>query len=184
MRLFVGVDLPGDVKNALSALMERLRAEAPDAKWVPRDNLHLTMSFLGEVDEARAPEIVDALTEAAAGEPGPIDTALEGAGAFPSPRRARVLWVGLRDPDGRLAALARTVAAGLEPLGFPTEKRPWTSHLTIARFRTPTDATSMGGAHVEPMAFTVPAITLFRSRLARPAPTYEPLAARPLGGAG
>jgi 2'-5' RNA ligase len=181
MRLFAGVDLPGEVKDVLSTLVERLRPDAPDAKWVPRDNLHLTMSFLGEVDEARAPEIVDALTEAAANEPGPIDTALEGTGAFPSVRRARVLWVGLEDPDGRLAALARAVAAGLEPLGFPRETRPWTPHLTIARFRAPADATSMAGARVEHMTFAVPAITLFRSRLARPSPKYEPLAARPIG---
>jgi len=181
MRLFVGVDLPGDVKDALSALVERLRAEARDAKWVPRDNLHLTMSFLGEVDEGQAPGIVDALAEAAANEPGAIDTALQGAGAFPSPKRARVLWVGLKDPDGRLGALARAVASGLEPLGFPAEKRPWTPHVTIARFRAPGDATLMVGAHVETKAFTVAAITLFRSRLARPAPKYEPLAAPTIG---
>jgi RNA 2',3'-cyclic 3'-phosphodiesterase len=181
MRLFVGVDLPGGVKDALWALTERLREHAPDAKWVPRENLHLTMSFLGEVDESRVPPILDALTEAGAPQPGPISTVLKGAGAFPSPRRARVMWAGLTDEDGRLASLAAALASALEPLGFPKEKRTWTPHLTIARFRAPADATPMLGTEAEPIAFAVPALTLFRSRLARPAPLYEVVAMRGIG---
>lgn len=181
MRLFVGVDLPGEVKDALAALIERLREHAPDAKWVPRDNLHLTMSFLGEVEERRVPLILDALTDAGAGQPGWIETALHGSGAFPSPRRARVLWAGLDDADGRLASLADAVASTLEPIGFARERRAWTPHLTIARFRTPGDATAMAETPVDPIAFTVRAITLFRSRLGRPAPRYEIVATRGLG---
>jgi RNA 2',3'-cyclic 3'-phosphodiesterase len=182
MRLFVGVDLPGQVKDVLSSVVERLRPEAPAAKWVPRDNLHLTMSFLGEIDESRVPGILDALAEAAGNEPGPIDTVLEGSGAFPSPRRARVLWVGLGDPHGRLASLAGAVASQLEPLGFPQEKRPWTPHLTIARFRQPMNTSTMSGARIEPVAFIVSAVTLFRSRLARPSPRYEVVATKGFGG--
>jgi 2'-5' RNA ligase len=181
MRLFVGVDLPGEVKDALSAVVERLRPEAPAAKWVPRDNLHLTMSFLGEVDPSRVPGILEALADAAANEVGPIDTVLEGAGAFPSARRARVVWVGLGDPRGSLGALAGAVASALEPLGFPKEKRPWAPHLTIARFRQPAAATSMAGVIIEPLTFKIPEITLFRSRLARPAPRYEIVATRRIG---
>ena len=175
MRLFVGVDLPGEVKDELAGLITTLRSKASDEKWIPRDNLHLTVSFLGEVNEERVPAIVEALTGARANERGPIPTALGGTGAFPSPRRARVLWVSLDDPAGRLAALANRVQDSLEPAGFPKEKRAWTPHLTLARFRTPGDASALKTARPEPRAFEVEEITLFRSRLGRPAPAYEPL---------
>jgi len=182
MRLFVGVDLPGEVKDSLAVLIEGLRVRAPGAKWVPRDNLHLTLAFLGEVSEERLPPIRDALREAASQIPGPIETSLSDAGAFPSPRRARVLWIGLHDPHGVLGALAERVGSVLEPLGFERERRAWTPHLTLARFRVPSDATGLLGDPLEPSFFTVPDATLFRSRLARPAPTYEPLERFPIGG--
>jgi 2'-5' RNA ligase len=80
-----------------------------------------------------------------------------------------------------LASLARSVASALDPLGFSPEKRSWTPHMTVARFRTPTDATGMASAEIDPLVFSVPAVTVFRSRLARPAPRYEILATRGLG---
>lgn len=175
MRLFAGIDMPPPVKDAMAALIEKLRPRAPDAKWVPRDNLHVTLSFLGEVPEDRLGEIGGALTEAAKAVAGPIPTAVQGSGAFPSPRRARVLWVGLEDGVGRLVKLADEVATSLEPLGFPHEKRDWTAHLTLARFRTPASVAQLLDEPVPTLPFEVPEVTLFRSRLARPAPTYEAL---------
>lgn len=182
MRAFVGVDLPGDAKDVLAAFIDRLRAAAPEAKWVPRDNLHLTLAFLGEVGEERAAEIGDALRVAASGLPGPIPTQVHGAGAFPSARRARVVWAGLLDGEGRLAALAHRMRATLEPIGFPPESRSWKPHLTLARFRTPGDASTLVTASPEEVSFIVSDVTLFRSRLARPAPTYEPMGRFPIGG--
>ncbi len=179
MRLFVGIDMPAAVKDQMAALIEHLRPGAPDAKWVPRDNLHVTLSFLGEVREEG--EIGAAVASAAASVQGPIPTALDESGAFPSPRRARVLWVGLEDGEGRLVALANAVAAALEPLGFPREKRAWTAHLTLARFRLPGNVTAMLEEPIPGLPFEVREATLFRSKLARPAPTYEPLQSLPLG---
>jgi len=181
VRLFVGVELPENVKDALWDLQERNRAAAPDAKWVPRDNLHLTMSFLGEVDEARVDPIREALHEAAAPGPDVIPTALRSAGAFPNPRRARVVWVGLDDDNGHLAALAGSVAAGLEQVGFAREERPWSAHLTVARLRVARDVGDLLGTVVRVVAFDVDVLTLFRSRLGRPAPIYDPVARIALG---
>lgn len=183
MRLFVGVALPGGVKDSLARFIEDARGVVPDAKWVPRDNLHVTVAFLGEVDDARVPRILDALAVSAADLKGPIETAVRGSGAFPSPRRARVLWAGLDDPEQRLAGLADAVSTTLEPLGFPKETRAWSAHVTVARFRAPRDASSMLAAAPEPVGFVVPSVTLFRSRLARPAPRYEIVGERELGGA-
>ncbi len=181
MRLFVGIDMPAAIKDATAALIERIRPWASDAKWVPRDNLHVTLSFLGEVKEERLPELESALTKAAASVPGPIPTAPQGSGAFPSARRARVLWVGLEDEGGKLAGLAAAVTAALEPLGFLPEKRAWAAHLTLARFRVPGDARALLEEPVPGDAFEVAETTLFRSKLARPAPAYEPLRRFPLG---
>jgi 2'-5' RNA ligase len=180
MRLFVGLALPDEIKDELAALIERMRAAAPDAKWVPRDNLHLTFSFLGEVGEERVPAIADALRGAAASVRGPIPTRLHGTGAFPSPRRARVVWVGLDDGEGRIGKLAEAVATAVEPLGYPKEKRPWTAHLTLARLRVPGNVSELLGETVAESSFNVSEVTLYRSRLARPAPHYEPLQRFPL----
>ena len=181
MRLFVAVALPAAARGELHRVAEGLRAAVPHAKWVPPDNIHLTLVFLGEVAEERVGVIASAIARVAA-RTGRIPTALGGLGAFPSARRARVLWAGLRDDTGELGRLAEDTADALEPLGFTPESRPWTAHLTLARFRTPEDARHLTGAAVEPVAFTVDAITLYRSRLARPAPRYEPVAQVAFGG--
>lgn len=181
MRLFVGIDMPAVIKDEMAELVERLRPGSPDAKWVPRDNLHVTLSFLGEVREERVGAVESAIGEAALSQQGPIPTALDGSGAFPSPRRARVLWVGLDDRAGRLVALADAVATSLEPLGFPPEKRAWTAHLTLARLRVPGNVSALLDEAVPSPPFEVHEVTLFRSHLARPAPRYEPLLRIPLG---
>ena len=181
MRLFVAVDLPATAKDELGGAIERLRPSMPDAKWVPRDNIHLTLSFLGEVAEGRVEAILEALTGAVS----PLrrfEAALAGSGAFPTRRRARVLWVGLESDQDQLPALASAVAEGLEPLGFPREARAWTAHLTLARLRTPGDVSGLLPIPIGAVRFDVADVTVFRSKLARPAPRYEPVARVPIGG--
>ena len=93
-----------------------------------------------------------------------------------------MLWAGLDDPLGALVEIARGVAAALEPLGFDPERRAWTPHLTLARFRVPANAASLVDEAVVPRrAFVVEDLVLFRSRLARPAPVYELLDRFPFG---
>jgi len=182
MRLFVAIALPDAVKVSLGDVIGRLRPSAPDEKWVPTQNLHVTISFLGEVQDERVASIGETVGEAVATLP-PVPTGTAVAGAFPSARRARVLWAGLADDVGRLTDAARAVIGALEPIGFPPEKRPWAPHVTLARFRAPRDAAGLiAAASIPAETFTVEAVTLFRSRLARPSPVYEPLAEFPLAG--
>lgn len=180
MRLFVAIDLSEAVKDELSRVIEALRPGAPEAKWVPRDNLHLTLAFLGEVGEQRLRAVSTAVGSVAGGVAA-FESRLEEVGTFPSPRRARVVWVGLADAGGGLAGLADACAEALEPLGFPPERRAFTPHLTLARFRRPADASRLPEVGIDPAPFAVEALTLFRSHLARPAPRYEALAEFPLG---
>jgi RNA 2',3'-cyclic 3'-phosphodiesterase len=174
MRLFVAVDLPATVKDELDRVVGTLRPSIPAAKWVPRDNIHLTLSFLGEVAEERVEPIVEALRGAVASVPR-FAARLAGSGAFPTPRRARVLWAGLESDHDELPTLAAAVAEALEPMGFPREKRAWTAHLTLARFREPGSVDHLLPLALEATPIAVEEVTLFRSRLARPSPRYEPV---------
>ena len=174
MRLFVAVDMPPEIKDAVARVIEELRPAVPGARWVPRDNLHLTLAFLGEtplVDE------VSLAVTAAAKRVAPFETGLAGAGTFPSVRRARVVWLGLAGEES-FAAAASAVWGELAPLGFEPEKRSFSAHLTVARLRPP--ATFEAHTAVPALAFEVGALTLFRSRLGRPAPVYEPVLVAPL----
>jgi 2'-5' RNA ligase len=84
-----------------------------------------------------------------------------------------VLWVALSDDGRSLRQVAEATADALEPLGFAREARPWTAHVTLARFRTPGDVSALLGAEVSPLAFDLSGLVIYRSRLARPAPRYE-----------
>jgi 2'-5' RNA ligase len=176
VRLFVAVDLPHGVKDVVAEVIEELRPSAPQAKWVPRDNLHVTLAFLGETPLY---EEVSSAVSSAAGTMAPFSSGLEGLGTFPSPRRARVVWLGLGG-EAFYAAAADATWVRLAPLGFEAEKRPFSAHLTIARLRVPAPFDAQ--ADVPALAFDVEALTLFRSRLARPAPVYEPQLVAPLSG--
>jgi len=153
-----------------------MRPDDAGARWVPRQNLHVTLFFLGRVDDPRVAEVSGAIGSAVG---GLVDfpLQLEGLGAFPNPRRARVLWAGLADPAGGLRALAGAVADALEPLGFAREERAFRGHVTLARLDRP--APVRLDASVAPMRFTADRVILFESRLSRPAPAYAPVATFP-----
>lgn len=171
------MDLPPSVKDAAAAIEDAWQKVAPaSARWVPRDNLHVTMKFLGPVADERTHEIAGAVAGAV---DGMVDFSvrLGETGAFPSVRRARVLWVGLEDPAGGLGMLAAAVEEAMAPLGFEPENRPFTAHLTVARLKVPRAVSLVAGAPGEP--FLVDRLTLFQSVLRRPAPRYEALATFP-----
>lgn len=99
-------------------------------------NLHVTLKFLGAVEEPRMPDVERALGEAAAGVTA-FDLTLRGLGAFPSVARPRVIWAGATEGAPALAGVAASVERALSPLGFPTEARPFSAHVTLGRVRTP-----------------------------------------------
>jgi 2'-5' RNA ligase len=181
VRLFVAVDLPADVRGELVRAVAPLRADFPKARWVPPENWHVTVKFLGST-YPRLVSRVERATEEVAGRFSAFETHLEGVGSFPNERRARVLWAGLEDPGGELAAVAEALDEALES-DFPPEKRGFTAHLTVARFDPLVPLGDMLSTIEVPSArFVVDHLTLFRSHLRRPAPLYEPLLVAPLGG--
>ena len=129
MRLFVGLDLPGDVIGSLEELLNRLR---PSAKinWSAPANLHITTKFIGEWPEERLGELKAALAETR----GPaLPVRLHHVGFFPNPHSPRVFWCGIEAPG--LEPLAAATDRATTALGIPAENRPFSPHLTLARIK-------------------------------------------------
>lgn len=133
MRLFLAINFPPDLRDALFQAAAPLRAAAPDIRWTPADRIHLTVKFLGE----QPPEIEDRLRpvmDAVAAEHRPVRLVLASVGAFPGFRRARVVWIGVQ-ANPELESLYRDVDAACVRLGLPRELRVFRPHVTIGRVR-------------------------------------------------
>jgi len=188
MRCFVAVDLSDAVRGALGDVQRRMREEADgaDVRWVAMANAHLTLKFLGQVDETRRDELVLALGRAVAGCP-PIGLEARGMGAFPSVRRARVVWAAITTGAAELVCLAASVDAAFAPLGFPAEQRPFTAHITLGRVRSPRGLARLGEAierarDADVGRWSVDRVVLYRSHLRPRGAVYEALAHLALAG--
>jgi RNA 2',3'-cyclic 3'-phosphodiesterase len=138
IRVFIAIDIPGNVRAAIEETQARLKRAPVGAKisWTKIDNLHLTLQFLGYIEETLVDKIKAGL-QSVTGEHQPFDLPVYGAGAFPSENRARVIWVGCDDAGGQLKALAGSVQATMQPLGFEPERREFSAHLTLGRIKIP-----------------------------------------------
>jgi len=174
-----------------AACADRLRARLEHAgaargiRWVPQGNMHLTVWFLGEVSDARAGAVLEALQPPMAVPPFELQVA--GFGAFPPSGPPRVLWMGVRRGLQALARLHEEVGARLQPWGFPPEARAYSAHLTIARIKEPPHGAARAAlrhaARLEAgdagMCW-IDHLTVFRSRTAPAGAAYEPLLRVPL----
>ncbi|WP_017572462.1 RNA 2',3'-cyclic phosphodiesterase [Nocardiopsis halotolerans] len=146
MRLFVALDPPADVADTLRGAVDRGRAHTPDLRWAPPSEWHLTLVFLGEVDEERVPVLTDALGREAHAH-RPLRLAAHGWGTFPRDRRrASVLWAGLDGDTAALGALADGMRAAAAGTGVPVEHRPYVPHITVARSRPARDLSATAHA--------------------------------------
>ncbi|GEL70458.1 RNA 2',3'-cyclic phosphodiesterase [Myxococcus virescens] len=136
MRLFTAVTLGPAIEARTTEELHRLRPLAPQARWVKLEGLHLTLVFLGDVDDARLPAIHDALTPIGARH-SPFVLSVAGGGAFGAPAHPRVLWADVCGATDALKALQADTARVLQPLGFEPEHREYTAHLTLARAKHP-----------------------------------------------
>ncbi|HEY7375441.1 MAG TPA: RNA 2',3'-cyclic phosphodiesterase [Polyangia bacterium] len=133
VRSFVAVPLPAQIQASVFAAARELARALPDIKWSRKvENLHITVKFLGPVAEERLAEIGAALAEALGSLPR-FTIELRGMGAFPSPRKASVVWAGVEDAAHGLSAVADVVEGVGERFGFARERRPFTGHVTVGR---------------------------------------------------
>jgi RNA 2',3'-cyclic 3'-phosphodiesterase len=167
-RLFIAIELPSNLRRALTDHIDLVRAAVPEAKasWACEENLHLTMKFLGDTEPARVEGISQAI-QRSANAVRPFAMNIEGGGAFPPSGQPRVLWIGVEDPSGQLASLHRRLEDECEKVGFAREQRPFRPHLTIARIRNPKGARHLFQVHKEMSfdgeTFAVSHLALIRS---------------------
>jgi 2'-5' RNA ligase len=133
MRLFIALDLPAEVRQALDGLIARLRRQCREARWARTEGMHLTLKFIGWLDPADANKF-DTLRAALAAVRS--DMPFRGVGFFPNARRPRVAWCGV-EASPNLAQIVADIESALEPLGIPRENREFVPHLTLARFNSP-----------------------------------------------
>lgn len=184
-RTFLALELPDAVRSTLRRRIERLARIIPEVRWADPAGLHVTLAFLGELEDIE----LEAATQAAATVAGlhaPFSLRLAGLGTFGSARSPRVIWVGLAGEKARLLALQAAVVDDLAACGFPREDRPFSPHLTLARIKKPlTDdalATLARVQHEPPpdASWRADAISVMKSELLRPAARYTALSRWPL----
>jgi 2'-5' RNA ligase len=135
-RLFTGIPLSAEVRQRLAEAEKELTQVSPNTSWVGAEKLHITMRFLGEVSEALIPQIEEAINQTTQVHHSfPLEVC--GLGAFPNPKRARVLWAGLTTGKTEAQALFNTLEKELEKAGFARETRPFSAHITLGRVRIP-----------------------------------------------
>ncbi|MEE8524060.1 MAG: RNA 2',3'-cyclic phosphodiesterase [Thermoanaerobaculia bacterium] len=192
MRLFLAIEIPGEVQRLLADGHASLRAELPKARWVRSELMHLTLVFLGDTD----PDLVETLAReltAAVADHAPMQLTVTQAGAFPPRGHARVLWAGL-EADGDLEGLQTAVAGAAErTLGELTDgkqKQRFHAHVTLARCRPPWPRWAVEklvaalARDRPPDPFPVTEVALIESALRPEGPRYRTVGAYPLGGAG
>lgn len=133
VRSFVAVPLPEKIQADIFAAAQELARRLPDVKWSRKvENLHITVKFLGQIDETKMAALAEDLARAVA----PLSRfqlELRGMGAFPSPRKANVVWAGVEDVSRGLSAVADAVEGVGERFGFPREQRAFSGHVTVGR---------------------------------------------------
>jgi RNA 2',3'-cyclic 3'-phosphodiesterase len=183
IRAFVAVKLDSPLVRKLCELAAELKADLPGVRWVPPENLHLTLKFLGAVNEERIEGIAKGLAEALRDFPR-FSIHAKGLGVFPDLRRARVLWVGLQGAS--LGELAAQIETALESAGFARETRAFAPHLTIGRWRQYDGSPVKLRQELERSkerefgSSPVEEIILFQSVLRRQGAVYHPLKLFPL----
>jgi len=185
MRTFIAIDFDEAVRRQLGAIQMRLKPKCPKVKWVDPRQIHLTLKFLGEIAEGQVAAVGEALN-ALARECRPFEVKVEGLGCFPPGGGVDVLWVGLKDLSGQLAACQAKCEDLIEPLGFPRERRRFSPHLTLARNRDRTNGPKIRAAlAAEPPTVvgtqTVTGVTFYQSTLTPQGPIYKPLRKHPFG---
>jgi 2'-5' RNA ligase len=175
MRLFAGIPVPEPARAELAAILDDLARRDWPVQWVRPEGLHLTLKFFGSVEEPTAATLALALSAAAEGI-GPIPLNCHTVGAFPSGRRAKVVWIGL-DAPGTLELLQDAIERACVPLGFPVEGRPFRPHITLGRVKAGEGLPAEAWPDFPPpgeIPFLAEQLVLFESRSARGGSVYSP----------
>ncbi|MBD3382463.1 MAG: RNA 2',3'-cyclic phosphodiesterase [candidate division Zixibacteria bacterium] len=177
MRCFIAVKISAEQKDRIASIIDDFRREDVRVKWVKPENLHVTLKFLGEVDEHNLPDMFSAL-EKSLTSCKEFDFSLKGLGCFPNRRRPRVIWVGIDEGAPELKKLAGDIDRTMQEFGFKPEKRGFSAHLTIGRVKDPRGIEVLTN-RFDDIKFvsdscTIDEIVFYQSILKPEGPTYVP----------
>ncbi|MDO8885430.1 RNA 2',3'-cyclic phosphodiesterase [Candidatus Oleimmundimicrobium sp.] len=176
LRLFVALELPSHLKHEMAWFKNETHKEIKDVKWVSEENLHITLKFLGNCEEELLPEIESGLKNSLK-KFSPFDFYINGLGVFPSIKRARVLWVGIKSGGENIVKLQQAIEENFAKIGFAKDEKIFFPHITFARLKNlynvekffeKIEAKGFSESRVE-----VSNISLLRSSLMSQGPVYE-----------
>jgi len=178
-RIFIAVDIDDEVRHGLAAHLEAALDTPMPGRATPPGNWHITLRFLGKLDQITFETLLGRLDEVDLG--APFELQFRGLGAFPRPNRAAVLWLGTTGGSDALEGTAAAVEDAVAQAGLMPEERPFHSHLTLSRIRPPEDVRHLLDAvPAFPLRQVVERITVFESLLGRGPAIYVPLETFPL----
>jgi 2'-5' RNA ligase len=184
VRLFVAIELEDEVRSALAALGAAIGRSCEGVRWIPTEQVHLTVRFLGEVPDGEVNGVAGAVARAAT-RAEPFTFELADCGCFPPRGPVRIVWAGVREPSGALSGLVEAVNSELEKEGFERERRPFSPHITIGRVREDRSGgrvrAAAGGETFGPVEQPVQIVTLMQSVLSPKGPTYTRISRTSLG---
>lgn len=183
MRSFIGIDIPRSIAEGLREIQEEIK-NVSNVKLVEPENMHITLKFLGEIQESKVTEIGRRL-EKIGKEFKSFNVRLRGTGCFPSLKYIRIVWIGVEEGAMEILGIQRRIDDELKSIGFKKEKK-FHPHLTIARvknYRAKKELASLieSKKDIEVGEFKVREINFKKSTLTKKGPVYEDLLNIPLG---
>lgn len=179
-RIFAAIDISDEARRDISGYIETLREQFPNVRvgWENPEKIHLTLKFFGDVDDVQLHNLIEAV-EKTAGEISPFKLQISDTGVFPSVRKRRILWLGVKDETESLGRLNEIFERECEQIGFPREKRIFKPHLTIARLREPQKSGELARIHraneFAAIDFTVGELIVYQSELRAQGSRYTPV---------
>lgn len=182
MRAFIAVELPEEIKSYLAQIETKLKSSKADVSWVSPANIHLTLKFLGEIDEVKLNRLIPIIEQTCA-DNGQFPANLSSFGAFPSTNSPRVVWAGAGKGNDRFKKIVSELEEKIEKIGVDKETRPFSAHITIGRVRSGLNRekliAALNALINEPKTgfpeFMVTKLTLFKSTLSSKGPSYTAL---------
>jgi 2'-5' RNA ligase len=185
-RIFTAIDISVEARAKIAGYTENLRRDFAKLRvgWEKAEKLHLTLKFLGDTEETQLQNLIEAVGKTAR-LISSFNLQISGTGVFPSSRKPRILWLGLKDEKGSLLNLNEILETECEQIGLAKEKRDFKPHLTIARLREPQKSKELAQKHLEnefqTVEFKVNEIVIYESKLLPQGSIYSAVSKHKLG---
>uniref|UniRef100_A0A7V3ZTX3 RNA 2',3'-cyclic phosphodiesterase n=1 Tax=candidate division WOR-3 bacterium TaxID=2052148 RepID=A0A7V3ZTX3_UNCW3 len=172
IRSFIALEIPQEIKAEIYQHIENFKKDNLPVKWVEKENLHITLIFLGERDLTFLAKVKEILKNMAKGFKS-FPTNLKDFGFFPNAKKPRVFWIGIEKNKDLIVQIAEKLKENLKNIGFKPEEREFSPHLTIGRFRESLNCEKYLSLKYQSKEFLINKITLFKSILTSKGPIYE-----------